>query len=104
MSRAIKEIKQHGFKDPGSAVTHLIGMLLSMLASFPLLIKAQRSGDSRITVISLAVFMVSMILLYGASTTYHSLDINPAVNKILRKIDHMMIFVLIAGTDRKSVV
>ena len=39
-----------------------------------------------------------MILLYAASTIYHTLDISPKVNKLLRKVDHMMIFILIAGT------
>ena len=39
-----------------------------------------------------------MILLYAASTVYHTFDISEHVNKILRKIDHMMIFILIAGT------
>ena len=39
-----------------------------------------------------------MILLYAASTIYHTFNISEHVNKILRKIDHMMIFILIAGT------
>ncbi len=39
-----------------------------------------------------------MFLLYLASTVYHSLDINEDVNRRLRKIDHIMIFLLIAGS------
>ena len=39
-----------------------------------------------------------MILLYAASTVYHTFDISEGINRLLRKIDHMMIFVLIAGT------
>ena len=84
-------------KDPGSAITHFIGMVAAMLAAAPLLVKAYRD-DSRLTLISLAVFITSMILLYAASTLYHTLDISPKVNRALKKIDHMMIFVLIAGT------
>ena len=84
-------------RNPGSAITHFIAMLLAVFAAFPLLYKAAGEAD-RIHVISLAVFIVSMILLYGASTLYHTLDISPKVNKILRKVDHMMIFILIAGT------
>ena len=84
-------------KDPGSAITHFIGMVAAMLAAAPLLVKAYRD-DSRLTVISLAVFISSMILLYAASTLYHTLDISPKVNRALKKIDHMMIFILIAGT------
>ena len=48
--------------------------------------------------ISLMIFILSMIGLYAASTIYHSLDISPKVNQLLRKLDHMMIFILIAGT------
>ena len=86
-------------KDPGSAITHFIAMVLSILAATPLLLKSYRdTGHFTINSLSLAIFIVSMILLYAASTTYHTLDISPKVNKILRKIDHMMIFVLIAGS------
>lgn len=84
-------------RNPGSAITHFIAMILAFIAAFPLLTKA--SGEpGHLHVVSLAVFIISMILLYGASTLYHTLDISPKVTTILRKIDHMMIFVLIAGT------
>ena len=84
-------------KDPGSAITHFIAMALAILAAGPLLIKAAKDpGQFHVT--ALAVFIVSMILLYAASTTYHTLDISPKINQILRKLDHMMIFILIAGT------
>lgn len=84
-------------KDPGSAITHFIGMMMAVFASTPLLIKAARQPD-RIHMIALGVFITSMILLYGASTLYHTLDLSEKINKWLKKIDHMMIFVLIAGT------
>lgn len=84
-------------KDPGSAITHFIAMTMAIFAAGPLLLKAAQEPD-RIHVAALAIFIVSMILLYAASTTYHTLDISPRINRILRKIDHMMIFVLIAGT------
>lgn len=84
-------------KDPGSAITHFIGMLLAAAAATPLLLKASRESGS-VQLIALSVFIVSMILLYAASTVYHTLDISPKINKLLRKVDHMMIFILIAGT------
>lgn len=84
-------------KDPGSAITHFIGWLMAVFAAIPLLIRAATAPD-HIHVISLAIFIVSMILLYAASTIYHSLDISKKVNRRLRKLDHMMIFVLIAGS------
>ena len=84
-------------KDPGSAITHFIGMLMAVFAATPLLIRAARQPDA-IHLISLAIFIGSMILLYAASTTYHTLNLSERSNRILRKIDHMMIFVLIAGS------
>ena len=47
---------------------------------------------------ALAIFGISLICLYSASAIYHALDISEDVNLILRKIDHLMIYVLIAGT------
>lgn len=84
-------------KDPGSALTHFIAMILALGASSPLIIKAARTPGYT-HVLPLAIFITSMILLYAASTIYHTLDISPTVNQILRKVDHMMIFILIAGT------
>lgn len=84
-------------KDPGSAITHFVGMLMAQFAAIPLIIRAARQPE-KVYVVSLTIFIVSMILLYGASTIYHSFDISPKVNTILRKIDHVMIYVLIAGT------
>lgn len=84
-------------KDPGSAITHFIGMILASLASTPLLmLAAHRNGGHAVP--ALAVFTASMILLYGASTIYHTLNISEKINRILRKVDHMMIFILIAGS------
>lgn len=89
-------IKEH-VKDPGSAITHFIGMLMAIFAAVPLLIKAAQE-PSRIYIISIAVYAASLILLYGASTTYHTFNKSEKVNTILKKIDHMMISVLIAGS------
>ena len=89
-------IKKH-IKDPGSAITHFIGMLMAIFAAVPLLIKAAHE-PSRIYIISITVYAISLILLYAASTTYHTIDRSERVNTILKKIDHMMISVLIAGS------
>ncbi len=84
-------------REPGSAITHFIGMMMAVFAAVPLLIKAATaSGSAAFT--AMAVFMLSMILLYGASATYHSLTVSDKVLRVFRKIDHMMIFVLIAGS------
>lgn len=84
-------------REPGSAITHFIAMMMAVFAATPLLIKAALSAASH-TFLAMSVFMLSMILLYGASATYHSLNISGRALRIFRKLDHMMIFVLIAGS------
>lgn len=83
--------------DPGSAITHFIGMIMAITGTLPLVLKAASTGKL-LNTISVAVFMLSMILLYGASTTYHALDISYNVNIKLKRLDHCMIPVLIAGS------
>lgn len=85
-------------KDPLSALSHFIGFLCAIILTPVLLIHASDKNASLIEMISLGVFMLSMILLYGASASYHSFNISYKVNKILKKIDHMSIFILIAGS------
>ena len=84
-------------REPGSALTHFIGMMMALAAATPLLIKAAASSTAH-TVLAMSIFMLSMVLLYGASATYHSLNISGKALRIFRKLDHMMIFVLIAGS------
>lgn len=84
-------------KDPGSALTHFIAMLLAIIAATPLLLKASKGINSDYLA-AFAIFIISMICLYGASTVYHTFDISEKVNQVLRKLDHAMIFVLIAGS------
>lgn len=84
-------------REPGSALTHFIGMILAMFGSMPLLIEVGRTGDQK-AIISITIFVLSMILLYGASTLYHSINLTGEKLKFFKKLDHVMIFVLIAGT------
>ena len=84
-------------KEPGSAITHFIAMMMAVFATVPLLVKAGiQSGWENF--LAMAIFMGSMILLYGASATYHSVDLTGRSLRVFRKLDHMMIFVLIAGS------
>lgn len=84
-------------REPGSAITHFIGMMLAIFASTPLLVKTAVS-DGSVAFIAMVVFVISMIALYGASALYHSVVVKDRFLKVFRKIDHMMIFVLIAGS------
>lgn len=84
-------------REPGSAITHFIAMMMALIASTPLLVKASETM-SPTTMVAMTIFILSMILLYGASATYHSVTVSAKVLKVFRKVDHMMIFVLIAGS------
>jgi len=84
-------------REPGNALTHFIAMLLAVAGSVPLLVKSG-IGAGETYFKAMIVFIGSMILLYGASALYHTLDVSPKVLQMFRKIDHMMIFVMIAGS------
>ena len=71
-------------REPGSAITHFIGMMMAVVAAMPLLAKAGMTGD--ITAVSaMMIFAVSMVCLYGASTLYHSVNVTGKVLKISSK-------------------
>ena len=84
-------------REPGSAITHFIGMMMAIVAATPLMVKASMDTD-RTAFIAMAVFIGSMVVLYGASAVYHSVTVKDNILKVFRKLDHMMIFVLIAGS------
>lgn len=84
-------------REPGSALTHFVGMMLAIFAAVPLLVKTGiHAGGKEFQ--AMVIFICSMILLYAASTTYHSVNLSGKALRIFQKIDHMMIFVLIAGS------
>ncbi len=85
------------FREPISSLTHLVGAFLSLIGLI-LLIKYSLDTTNVYNTIILAVFGISSILLYCASSTYHKSLSSQKVIKILRRVDHSMIYVLIAGT------
>ena len=85
------------FREPASGFSHLAGPLLSVAGLVSLLCVAISNRDDW-QIVSFSIFGASMILLYSASATYHLVNASEKVVRILQKIDHSMIFVLIAGT------
>jgi hemolysin III len=77
-------------------ITHAFGLLLSIIALILLIIKANAHGTIWHTV-SFCVFGISLIVLYSASTLYHSSK-KLAIRRRLNIFDHAAIYVLIAGT------
>ena len=84
-------------REPGSAITHFVAMIMAIFAAVPLLVKAGLSSGGA-NFAAMTIFISSMILLYGASAAYHSVNLSGKALQIFKKIDHMMIFVLIAGS------
>ena len=84
-------------KEPANALSHMIGAVLSVLGLILLVYKGATRGSAR-HVVAFAVYGGSLVLLYSASTIYHSLRVSERWTRILRKIDHSMIYVLIAGS------
>ena len=96
-SRKGRDFMQITIREPGSAITHFIGMMMAIFAATPLMVKVAMTSDHT-AFIAMAVFIGSMVCLYGASAIYHSLNVKDRILKVFRKLDHMMIFVLIAGS------
>ncbi|MGA9225354.1 MAG: hemolysin III family protein [Mesobacillus sp.] len=85
-------------REPINGLTHLAGALLSFAGLLALVIKASLTSGSALAITSVTIFGICMILLYTASATYHMVKAKDRVIAFLRRIDHSMIFVLIAGS------
>lgn len=79
-------------REPINGLTHLAGAVLSFIGLLALVIKASLTTGSAIAIMSVAVFGISMLLLYSASASYHMVIARNSVISYLRKIDHAMIF------------
>ncbi|USK86325.1 PAQR family membrane homeostasis protein TrhA [Peribacillus asahii] len=85
-------------REPINGFTHLAGAILAFIGLLALVIKAASTGGSPLTITAVILFGLSMILLYSASAAYHMVIAKDRVIAFLRKLDHSMIFILIAGT------
>lgn len=79
-----------------NSITHGVGVVLSLAGLIILIVLAALYGDIW-RIVSFSIYGSSLILLYLASTLYHSLQ-SPRVKAVLRKFDHASIYILIAGT------
>ncbi len=77
-------------------ISHATGFILSIVAFVLLVMRASLHGDVW-QIVSFSIFGASLIILYGASTLYHSTK-KPVLRNKLNIIDHASIYVLIAGT------
>ncbi len=84
-------------REPVNGLTHLAGALLASVGLIVLLATAVRAGRVD-QMVAFGIFGLSLIALYAASALYHLLPLSPAGVARLRQVDHVSIFVLIAGT------
>lgn len=82
-------------RDPVSGLTHLGGAILSLIGLIYLLYLGWGNAGK---VTSLLIYGISLIGMFAASAIYHMTIASQKVVKILRKVDHAAIFLLIAGT------
>lgn len=84
-------------REPVSALTHSLGALLSVIGLIILLAEAIGNNSVR-QVVAFSIFGGSLVAMYSVSAFYHSFNLSEGGIAHLRRIDHMMIYVLIAGT------
>lgn len=85
-------------REPINGLTHLFGAIMALFGLMALIIKASMTKGSALAIVAVIIFGISMILLYSASATYHMVMARDQVIAFLRRVDHSMIFILIAGT------
>lgn len=79
-----------------NALTHGVGAVLSLIGGAVLIVLAAKRGDAWL-VVSSAVYAITLVLLYTASTLYHAVR-SPRLRAQFKVLDHCAIYLLIAGT------
>ena len=93
----LEEIKDYPPKEEKiNIISHAFGLILSLLATPLLIVHASINGNVW-HIVSFSIYGASLIILYAASTLYHSAK-KPKLRKRLNVFDHASIYVLIAGT------
>ena len=79
-----------------NSLTHGLGLVLALIGAPVLIVRAVASGDTT-RVVAASIYASTLILLFAASTLYHSVR-TPRAKEIWQRIDHSAIYFLIAGT------
>ena len=83
------------FREPVNGLTHFFAAIAALIGTIILLVVGRGSLAREA---SLAVYGACLVMLFGASATYHLADFAPRGIAVLRRLDHSAIFLLIAGT------
>jgi hemolysin III len=92
----VKSYKLRFLEEVGNSITHGVGAALSIAALVILVVFAVLQGNPS-KIVSFSIFGSSLIILYTASTLYHSFS-NKTVKRYFKIFDHAAIYLLIAGT------
>jgi hemolysin III len=79
-----------------NSISHLVGAVFALIGLGALITVGIQTGE-RVTLVSFVVFGITMVLLYTMSTLYHSFH-PPELKRLFKVLDHVSIYVLIAGT------
>ncbi len=85
-------------KDPVSGISHLIGAILSLAGLVLLIVYSSIYGEGAWDIVTFIIFGTGLLLLYTFSSLYHMLNLKDRATRVLKKFDHIMIYILIAST------
>ena len=100
ISLAVPKREQSRGEEISNSISHGIGLIAALVATPFLIIHAVQRGETGF-IVGASIFAATMVLLYLASTLYHALPRGRA-KSAFRVIEHSAIFLLIAGTSRRS--
>ncbi|MFO7752766.1 MAG: hemolysin III family protein [Desulfobacteraceae bacterium] len=84
-------------REPVNTVSHAAGAIAS-IAGLSVLVAMSAANASVWHVVSFSIFGSTLVLMYTSSSLYHGLKVSPSLLTIFRRIDHVMIYLLIAGS------
>ena len=73
---------------------HLLGLAASLIAGPILIAQAHNATQA----LGLSIYALSLVVLFGTSSSFHRVKWKPRARRIMRRLDHSAIFILIAGT------
>jgi hemolysin III len=91
-----RRLKELSIEEAANSLTHGFGLLLSIFGFAVLVLLATIYGGP-LHITSAVVYGMSLVILYGASTLYHSAN-TPRAKSVLQLVDHCCIYLLIAGS------
>ena len=84
-------------REPVNTLSHAAGAIAS-LVGLTVLVTLSAANASAWHVVSFSIFGSTLVLMYTSSSLYHGLKVSPSILTVFRRIDHVMIYLLIAGS------